>query len=179
MCNNQCINKLINIKSPQKLYKSQQLKVLTFGGWGAIALGWKWKGGEESWGLWTTAINWGGVQFNDCGDEGSFEPVSPATHRDEPLTAAASLSCDDVMERVVTILQDRAKLSLHAPLNHSPHGIQAPANAASVRRRIIESDRWDRHIHLNSPFACALSVLPVNGEEMWQVNKWDAFWSFY
>ena len=42
-----------------------------------------------------------------CGDKGPPEPLSPAAQRDEPLTAAAPLSCQDAVERMFIVLQNR------------------------------------------------------------------------
>ena len=42
-----------------------------------------------------------------CEDEGPPEPLSPAAQWDEPLTAAAPLSCQDAVERMFIILQNR------------------------------------------------------------------------
>jgi len=42
-----------------------------------------------------------------CGDKGPPEPFSPAAQWDEPLTAAASLFCQDAVERVFIVLQNR------------------------------------------------------------------------
>jgi len=42
-----------------------------------------------------------------CGDKGPPELLSPAAQWDEPLTAAASLSCQDAVERMFIILQNR------------------------------------------------------------------------
>ena len=42
----------------------------------------------------------------DCGDKGPPEPLSPAAQWDEPLTAAAPLSCQDALERMFIFLQN-------------------------------------------------------------------------
>ena len=42
-----------------------------------------------------------------CGDKGPHEPLSPAAHRDESLTAAAPLTCQDAVERMSIIIQNR------------------------------------------------------------------------
>ena len=42
-----------------------------------------------------------------CGDKGPPEPLSPAEQLDEPLTAAAPLSCQGAVERMFIILQNR------------------------------------------------------------------------
>ena len=42
-----------------------------------------------------------------CGDKGPPEPLSPVAQRDESLSAAAPLSCQDAVERMFIILQNR------------------------------------------------------------------------
>ena len=42
-----------------------------------------------------------------CGDKGPPEPLSLAAQWDKPLTAAAPLSCQDAVERMFIILQNR------------------------------------------------------------------------
>ena len=42
-----------------------------------------------------------------CGDKGPPEPLSPAAQWDEPLTAVAPMSCQDAMERMFIVIQNR------------------------------------------------------------------------
>ena len=47
------------------------------------------------------------VTVKGCGDKGSPEPFSSAVQWDEPLTAAAPLTCQDAVERMFIVFQNR------------------------------------------------------------------------
>jgi len=54
-----------------------------------------------------------------CGDKGPPESFSPAVQRDESFTAAAPLSCQDAVDRMFIVLQNRIKFPAHSLRHHS------------------------------------------------------------